>query len=130
MAIRLGIDMGLFDAVAKLSRETGKGGEVMIQNLAEATYVDPLLVRECNPKTIKTYIKPKYRLTFSVVRVVRHLAAMEVFKDLGRETFVPTPLAEVFVSDNPISAGLISMCVSRKSCCFRASRCSPNGQNC
>ena len=110
MAIRLGIDMGLFDAVARLCGGNFKGGKVTAQQLAEATHVDPLLVRTYCPMII--YETRKICLTFGIVRVIRHLAAMNVFKDLGNKTFAPTPFAAVFVSDNPMSAGIICMCVS------------------
>jgi hypothetical protein len=43
MALRLGIDLKLFDAAASKN-----GEEISIQELAEATKADPLLVSKCH----------------------------------------------------------------------------------
>ena len=44
MALRLGVDMKLFDAVAKKSKDGGELGEIRIEQLSEETGVDPLLL--------------------------------------------------------------------------------------
>lgn len=44
MALRLGVDMKVFDAVAKRSKDGGELGGVRIEQLAEETGVDSLLL--------------------------------------------------------------------------------------
>ncbi|PYI09955.1 S-adenosyl-L-methionine-dependent methyltransferase [Aspergillus sclerotiicarbonarius CBS 121057] len=81
MALRLGIDMKLFDAVAQHT----KSGPVTVTQLADASQADPLLVS----------------------RIMRFLAAMGIFDEVNPDVYVSTQLAAAYVSGSPLSAAVI-----------------------
>ncbi|RHZ59421.1 uncharacterized protein CDV56_108622 [Aspergillus thermomutatus] len=74
MALRLGVDMKLFDAIAKRSSR-GDGSHFNVQQLADDTGADPALV----------------------ARIIRLLAAMGVLKEVDAGLFSSTPLATAYV---------------------------------
>ncbi|KAJ5139730.1 hypothetical protein N7448_003138 [Penicillium atrosanguineum] len=83
MAVRLGIDMKLFDAMAKASKLAEDPFNV--QDWCEETGSDPLLVR----------------------RITRFLAAMGVIQEIDGDSYTQTPLAAAYVSSSPLSAAVI-----------------------
>jgi hypothetical protein len=107
MALRLGVDLKLFDAAA------GKnGGEISIEELAEATKADPLLVSKC-------WLfggGERKMMLIETERIMRFLAAMGIFKEVTKGSYASTPLAESYVSSSPFSAVVIHVYVI---CIFR-----------
>ncbi|KAJ5085888.1 hypothetical protein N7532_010659 [Penicillium argentinense] len=86
MAIRLGVDLKLFDAIAaRAGPVESSASSFKVHELTEELRADPLLVR----------------------RIVRFLAAMDVVSEVERDAFVQTPLAAAFVSSSPLSAAVI-----------------------
>ncbi|KAJ6119430.1 hypothetical protein N7523_003710 [Penicillium sp. IBT 18751x] len=83
MALRLGIDMKLFDAMAKASKSAEEPFNV--QDWCEETGSDPLLVK----------------------RITRFLAAMGVVQEIDCDSYIQTPLAAAYVSNSPLSAAVI-----------------------
>ncbi|KAJ5586919.1 uncharacterized protein N7459_002684 [Penicillium hispanicum] len=84
MALRLGVDLKLFDAMAAKANQS-TNGLVHIDELAEEIHAEPLLI----------------------ARLLRFLAAMSVMKEVGRNVYTQTPLAAAYVSTSPLSAALI-----------------------
>lgn len=82
IALRLGVDMKLFDTAVKASSD---GGEVRIEELFSGAKADPLLV----------------------TRIMRLLVGIGVFKESGKGLFTLTHLAGAFVSDSTPTASLI-----------------------
>ncbi|KAH8744648.1 S-adenosyl-L-methionine-dependent methyltransferase [Hyaloscypha finlandica] len=80
MALRLGVDLKLFDAAARKN-----GDEISIEELSEATKADPLLVK----------------------RIMGFLGAMGIFKEVTKGLYASTPLAASYVSSSPFSAVVI-----------------------
>jgi hypothetical protein len=83
MAVRLAVDMNLFDAIAEASRSAERPFNV--QDLCDETALDPLLVG----------------------RIIRFLAAMGVIKQVDCNSYTQTPLAAAYVSNSPLSAAVI-----------------------
>ncbi|RAK82263.1 S-adenosyl-L-methionine-dependent methyltransferase [Aspergillus fijiensis CBS 313.89] len=79
MVLRLAVDLGLFDAIAQ------QGGTATTAQLAEATGGDELLVS----------------------RIMRFLAAINIFEELAPSTYRTTPLAAAYTSQSPLSAIVI-----------------------
>ncbi|PYI29530.1 sterigmatocystin 8-O-methyltransferase precursor [Aspergillus indologenus CBS 114.80] len=79
MVLRLAVDLGLFDAIAQ------QGGTATTAQLAESTGGDELLVS----------------------RIMRFLAAINIFEELGPSTYKTTPLAAAYTSQSPLSAIVI-----------------------
>ncbi|KAJ6007775.1 hypothetical protein N7540_011751 [Penicillium herquei] len=84
MALRLGIDLKLFDAIAIRSTEN-KDGLVSMKQLAEDVKADPKLVG----------------------RIMKFLAAMDILKQHTPDTFSSTPFAAAYVSTSPLPAAVI-----------------------
>ncbi|KAJ5121034.1 uncharacterized protein N7515_008995 [Penicillium bovifimosum] len=84
IALRLGIDMKLFDAVAQHTESSG-GGTATLSQLAETTKADPLLVS----------------------RIMRFLSALGIFDEIKQDVYASTPLAAAYISSSPLSAAVI-----------------------
>ncbi|KAJ5650862.1 uncharacterized protein N7484_004585 [Penicillium longicatenatum] len=84
MAIRLGVDLKLFDAIANRSSNQ-EGGRVTINQIAEDVKADAKLVG----------------------RIMRFLASMEVLKQISSDIYLSTSLAEAYISASPLSAAVI-----------------------
>lgn len=84
IALRVGVDMKLFDAAAKAA---SKGQEVRIEELSSEVNADPLLV----------------------TRFMRLLVGMGLFKELGEGVYSSTNLAGAYVSGSIGAAGVIHM---------------------
>ncbi|KAJ5084660.1 hypothetical protein NUU61_009239 [Penicillium alfredii] len=84
MAIRLAVDLKLFDTIARLSTQS-QDGFFTTDQLSESTDAEPLLV----------------------TRIISFLAAMGVVQEIDRGTYVQTKLAASYVSSSPLSAGII-----------------------
>lgn len=84
MALRLGIDMKLFDAVAQHTESSG-GGTVTLSQLAETSKADPRLVS----------------------RIMRFLSALGIFNEVEQDVYASTPLAAAYNSSSPLSAAVI-----------------------
>ncbi|KMP09001.1 quercetin 3-O-methyltransferase 1 [Coccidioides immitis RMSCC 3703] len=84
VALRLAVDMGLFDASAKLSADRA---DVRLDDLAFLAGVDPLLVR----------------------RVMRFLVGMGIFSEKGEGVYTPLRLAKLYVTASPLAQGIIHM---------------------
>ncbi|GIC93716.1 uncharacterized protein Aud_010204 [Aspergillus udagawae] len=84
IALRLGIDMKLFDAVAQYTKSSG-GGTVTLSQLAEMSKADPLLVS----------------------RIMRFLSARGTFNEIEKDVYASTPLAAAYISSSPLSATVI-----------------------
>ncbi|KAJ5579214.1 hypothetical protein N7450_008081 [Penicillium hetheringtonii] len=95
MALRLGIDSKLFDAIAAhvdsvkaAERNPEQSSESIPLNLSEiyeSSRADPLLIR----------------------RIVRFLVAMNVLHEVDQDHFISTPFAATLVSSSPFSAAVI-----------------------
>ena len=48
-----------------------------------------------------------------IARVIRVLAGMGIFKEVGHELFVPAPLAGEYLTGSPLTAGVIYVCVDK-----------------
>ncbi|KAJ5633627.1 hypothetical protein N7528_001469 [Penicillium herquei] len=84
MALRLGIDLKLFDAIA--NRSTGnQDGLVSLEQISEDVKADPKLVG----------------------RMMKFLAAMDILKQHTPDTFSSTPFAAAYLSSSPLSAAVI-----------------------
>ncbi|KAK5787819.1 hypothetical protein VI817_010316 [Penicillium citrinum] len=100
MALRLGIDSKLFDAIAAhvdsvkaAERNPEQSSESIPLNLSEiyeSSRADPLLIR----------------------RIVRFLVAMNVLHEVDQDHFISTPFAATLVSSSPFSAAVIHSCSS------------------
>ncbi|KAJ5914733.1 hypothetical protein N7504_003616 [Penicillium tannophilum] len=84
MAIRLGVDLKLFDAIANRSSEQ-EGGRVTVSQIAKDVKADPKLVG----------------------RIMRFLASMEILKQISPDTYLSTPFAAAYISASPLSAAVI-----------------------
>ncbi|EPS34232.1 hypothetical protein PDE_09196 [Penicillium oxalicum 114-2] len=84
IALRLGIDMKIFDAVAQHIESSGEK-TITLSQLAEMTKADPLLVS----------------------RVMRFLSALGIFKEVEQDVYASTPVAAGYVSSSPLSAAVI-----------------------
>ncbi|KAJ5726579.1 uncharacterized protein N7483_007936 [Penicillium malachiteum] len=84
IAVRLAIDMNLFNAVAQHS-ESSSEGTVTLSQLAETTKTDPLLVS----------------------RIMRFLSALGIFNQIEQDVYASTPLAAAYISSSPLSAAVI-----------------------
>ncbi|KAF7872436.1 hypothetical protein EAF04_003357 [Stromatinia cepivora] len=82
VALRLAVDMEIFDTAATLS---AVGKEIRAEDLAVPKDADTLLV----------------------VRVMRLLVGMGFFVETARETYKPTPLASAFVTSSTYGQGII-----------------------
>ncbi|CAD6443662.1 c509615c-dff0-4986-9b94-02827227728b [Sclerotinia trifoliorum] len=82
LALRLAVDMEIFDTAATLS---AAGKEIRAEDL----------------------VVPKDADTLLVVRVMRLLVGMGFFVETNGETYVPTPLASAFVTSSPYSQAII-----------------------
>ncbi|KAJ5678266.1 uncharacterized protein N7477_003899 [Penicillium maclennaniae] len=87
MALRLGIDMKLFDAMAKASKSAEEPFNV--QDYDAAVTLHPGL-----------YLQVTERIT-------RFLAAMGVVQEIDRDSYIQTPLAAAYVSNSLLSAAVI-----------------------
>ncbi|KAJ5636622.1 uncharacterized protein N7484_009935 [Penicillium longicatenatum] len=83
IALRLGIDLKLFDVIAAQAGQCD--ASVNVSKLAEETGAEPLLI----------------------VRIMRFLAAMSVVKEVCPGSYISTPLAAALVSSSPLSAAMI-----------------------
>ncbi|OCL05271.1 S-adenosyl-L-methionine-dependent methyltransferase [Glonium stellatum] len=81
VALRLGIDMKLFDVITSDKRE------VTVDQLASRVDADPLLVR----------------------RIIRILCGMSLFKEISQDTFERTPAADAYVTGSPLVEVVIMM---------------------
>ncbi|OJK02211.1 hypothetical protein ASPACDRAFT_114923 [Aspergillus aculeatus ATCC 16872] len=79
MVLRLAVDLGLFDAIAQ------QGGTATTAQLAKSTGGDELLVS----------------------RIMRFLAAINIFEEFALSTYRTTPLAAAYTSQSPLSAIVI-----------------------
>jgi hypothetical protein len=104
MALRLGIDMKLFDAAARASTD---GSPVRIERLASETGADLLLVSKCRIRRRS----PKQILTM-IARIMRLLVGMGIFKEVAHGSFVSTPLASVYASPSPLPSAVVHMFVA------------------
>ncbi|KAJ5436669.1 hypothetical protein N7445_007554 [Penicillium cf. griseofulvum] len=84
IALRLGIDMNLFNAVAQHTKSSS-GGTVTISQLAETCKADSLLVS----------------------RIMRFISALGIFNEIEQDVYAPTPLAAAYISSSPLSAAVI-----------------------
>lgn len=120
MALRLGVDLKLFDAIAvaaqlrstSTSSSTTEDGcpsssrpSFTLSELCDSlpSHADPVLVRKLSRALICICII----LTPALGRIVRFLAAMEVLLEVEPEHFVSTPLAETLVSSSSFAAAVI-----------------------
>jgi hypothetical protein len=102
MAVRLAVDMNLFDAIAEASRSAERPFNV--QDLCDETALDPLLVgklRCIGPFSLS------WRVFTVTGRIIRFLAAMGVIKQVDCNSYTQTPLAAAYVSNSPLSAAVI-----------------------
>lgn len=101
--LRLAVDMKLFDVAAKAN-----GSELRVDQIAAETAADPLL-------TGKLYGENLFeKADRSVIaRVMRVLAGMGIFKEVGHDAFVSMPLVGAYVTGSPLTAGVVHMCVDR-----------------
>ncbi|KAJ5893759.1 hypothetical protein N7495_005450 [Penicillium taxi] len=83
MAIRLSVDLKIFDAIAKISLSTDTFSVHDLYN--EIGHAEPLLI----------------------ARLVRFLSAMSVVKEVDRDVYAQTPLAAAFVSSSLLAAAVI-----------------------
>ncbi|CRG87037.1 Demethylsterigmatocystin 6-O-methyltransferase [Talaromyces islandicus] len=84
MAIRLGVDLKLFDALISRSSQS-ENKVVSVSQMAEDTKADPALVG----------------------RILKFLASMSIVKQLSPDTFFPTRLTAAYVSTSPLAAAVI-----------------------
>ncbi|KAL8687847.1 MAG: hypothetical protein Q9218_006092 [Villophora microphyllina] len=82
-ALRIAVGMKLFDVIAT----GGNGGEVAISGLASKLGADELLT----------------------LRIMRVLTGMGIFKEVAQHTFVPGPLASVYVTGSPLTAAVVHL---------------------
>ncbi|MCJ1463901.1 hypothetical protein MMC07_002510 [Pseudocyphellaria aurata] len=82
VALRLGVDMKLFDAAAKAASDRG---EVQIEALASEASADPLLV----------------------TRIMRILVGMGIFKQVAKGSFVSTSRAGAYITGSPVASGVV-----------------------
>ncbi|OAX79773.1 hypothetical protein ACJ72_05905 [Emergomyces africanus] len=82
IVLRLAVDMKIFDAAAELSAD---GKDIRLDDLVSKVEMEPLLV----------------------LRVVRFLAALKIFNEVGKATYKTTPLAAAYVSGSVISHAIV-----------------------
>ena len=81
VALRLGVDMGLFDVVV-----AAKGKPIGVKKLASPIGADTQLVGESN---CRGYVNP---MLIVAGRVIRMLAAMGFFEEINHDMFTSTRL--------------------------------------
>ncbi|KAH8807919.1 S-adenosyl-L-methionine-dependent methyltransferase [Xylogone sp. PMI_703] len=84
VALKIAIDMGIFDAAAELS---AGGKDIALNDIATKTGGDPLLI----------------------TRVMRFLVGISLFKEVGVGKWTATPLAAAYVTASPLAQGIIHM---------------------
>lgn len=77
-----------------------------IEDLASEGNADPLLVSRCS----KEYVHLNRMLTV-LARIMRLLAGLEIFKEVGKGLYTSTDLASAFVTESAPTAGLIHIFV-------------------
>ncbi|PGH00179.1 hypothetical protein AJ79_08284 [Helicocarpus griseus UAMH5409] len=84
VALRLAIDVKLFDAAAELSKNNK---EITLEGLSSKITTEPLFI----------------------ARIMRFLAVMNIFSEVGKDTYTTTPLAAAYVSDSLYAHAIVHM---------------------
>ncbi|MCJ1461494.1 hypothetical protein MMC07_000091 [Pseudocyphellaria aurata] len=98
IALRLGVDMKLFDAAVKAS---SSGDEIQIGELSSEVSADPLLVSRCWTKCLY-----EQNLTLSA-RIMRLLVGIGIFKENTKDSFSSTDLTGAYATGSVAATGAI-----------------------